>query len=56
MDLDALFDLWLFTPERPPRSAVKPAGSTAAATSAAALAEVDRWIEGADARLAMGAR
>jgi aminopeptidase N len=56
MELDALFEVWLFTPERPPRSALKPAGSTAAATSAAALAEVDRWIEGADARLAMGAR
>ena len=58
-DLDELFQLWLFTPERPPRSALKPATArrqASAAPSAEALDEVERWIEGMEARVAMGAR
>jgi len=44
-DLDAFFDLWLFTPERPPASAVTPADDGGAA-AARSLDRVDRDAQG----------
>ena len=48
-DLSALFELWLFTPGRPPASAVAP-GPDVVSVRPAVAAHTARWLRGIEAR------
>ncbi|MCD6014598.1 MAG: hypothetical protein K0R88_682 [Solirubrobacterales bacterium] len=52
--LDDLFDVWIFTPEKPPASATTADLSRAAQPSAQAGACADRWLDDVQRRLRIG--
>ena len=53
--LDDLFDVWIFTPEKPPPSATTAAGvSRAAQPSPEASASSERWLDDVQRRLRIG--
>ena len=52
--LDDLFNVWLFTPEKPPASATTTGLSRAAQPSAQAIASSDRWLDDVQRRLRIG--
>jgi aminopeptidase N len=52
--LDDLFDVWIFTPEKPPASATTAGLSRAAQPPAQASASSDRWLDDVQRRLRIG--
>jgi aminopeptidase N len=52
--LDDLFDVWIFTPEKPPASATRAGLSRTAQPSMQASASSDRWLDDVQRRLRIG--